>query len=249
MKLRAFFAFEQFNRVPEADLAAAQNITIQGQLTAEFLDDFFEYAVVLAERVGVESGHDATAPQILDTNVNVTDAQAAAGPGAFCQAIDAADDNVGAEAAAVVAKGRDCSICGDQERKDIEPSPGLVADQSRPGAGDLFGDSLHFCVAPGKAVDQGLAGCVKRSVIAEKLGMGARRDIVPVGALEVDDAVAPDAQRSERSLLQRLTGHGLNGKSPKLSNLHFGRTGHGRFTRRIGCSVAGKVAIYRSRTG
>ena len=130
-----------------------------------------------------------------------------------------------------MAKGRDRSICGHQERKDIEPSRGLVANQFRPGSGDFFGDSPHFCVAPGKAVDQRLTRCVKSSVIAEKLGMGARRDIVAVGALEVDDAVAPDAQGSDGSLLQGLTCHGLNGKTPKLSDLHFGPSGHERLTR------------------
>src|SRR6516164_5492456 len=50
--------------------------------------------------------------------------------------------------------------------------------------------------------------------------MGAGGDHPPVSVLDVDDAVAFDAKRAEAYPLQFLTGHGLDGISPDLGDLH-----------------------------
>jgi hypothetical protein len=56
--------------------------------------------------------------------------------------------------------------------------------------------------------------------MTQKPRMGARRDHLALGVLDVHDAVAFDAERPEADPLQLLTGHRLDRVSPDLRDLH-----------------------------
>lgn len=76
-------------------------------LAAESLYDPLKHLPILLQRVRIESGHHATAAQIVNTDDHVADAQALTRPCALSQTVHFADNNIGPEPPSVMTEGRD----------------------------------------------------------------------------------------------------------------------------------------------
>src|SRR5439155_1323633 len=84
---------------------------------AEFRDDPLEHGEVLRLRVGVERRHHAPTAELLDRDERVADPETPARPRALGQALDALDEDVRTEPAAIHAERRDRAVGGDEERQ------------------------------------------------------------------------------------------------------------------------------------
>ena len=105
---------------------------------------------------------------------HVPDAQLRPGPVEFLQPLDAADDDVRAEAADVAAERGDGAVGDDQQRQDVEAIDRIRRLQPAVVAGGGPHQRERARVAPGQAVDERVAAGVDSSVQTEQAMLPAR---------------------------------------------------------------------------
>ena len=71
----AFMVPGQLYAVADANLAAPDHVTIQGERAAEFPHDVCEYLTVLLQGIGVKRRHDAAPTKVLDSDHDLSDTQ------------------------------------------------------------------------------------------------------------------------------------------------------------------------------
>src|SRR3989442_6480908 len=160
--------------------------------TTLFRSDPLEHREVLRLRVGVERRHHAPAAELLDRDEGVADPETPARPRALGQALDALDDDVGPEPAAVHAERRDRAVGGDEERQHVEPLASVVAHESRVGPGRLVQRRSRMTRSPQAAADPRLAVGPEGRTEPEQLWLGPSGDHPAAGVAHVDDPVAGD---------------------------------------------------------
>src|SRR5882724_10843174 len=95
---------QQVDWITFAESSTADDEAVEGKLAVEFPHDFFQHTVILFQSVGIEGRHDTAATQILDANAHLSAFETPPRPLTFGEAFDAADNDVRAKAAAIVAK-------------------------------------------------------------------------------------------------------------------------------------------------
>src|ERR1044071_6642870 len=111
--------------------ATLDDARVEGKRPVKPLDDAPEDAMVLLKRVRVERRHHTAVAKIREGDRHAADSQMAARPCAFLQPGDAANDQVGSKATAVVAERGDRAVGRDQQGKDVETIDGFVANKPR----------------------------------------------------------------------------------------------------------------------
>src|SRR2546425_6232252 len=142
---------------PAPQAASLENVAVEGHPPAELRDDPLEHGEVLRLRVGVECRHHAPTAELLDRDERVADPESPARPRALRQALDALDEDVRTEPAAIHAERRDRAVGGDEERQHVEPLASIVARESRVGPGRLSHRRGRFLRRPRAAADPRLA--------------------------------------------------------------------------------------------
>src|SRR6266851_4882557 len=135
---RTGFPCHQLDPISATDQSASNDGSIERQLTPKPLDDARQHATVVRQRVRIERGHDAAPAQVLEPDHYLADSQTTTRPVSLLEPMDAADDEIGPQATAVVAKCADSSVRGYQQRQDVKAGGGFVPDQARACADDAL---------------------------------------------------------------------------------------------------------------
>src|SRR5215813_29008 len=120
----------------------------------------------------------------------------------------------------VVAEGGNGAVGGDQERQHVEALHAVIAHQLRARPANVHHRRGNVWTVPGPAIHPRFAIRTQRALMAQETRMGSRGDHPLLGVLDVDNAVAVDAERPDAYPLQLLAGHGLDRISPDLRDLH-----------------------------
>jgi len=195
---------------------------VERDLPVELVDDVLEDAEVLLERVGVERRHHAARaePRHRDGGAPAADRQHAAGPEPLAEAVDAADDDVRPEPAAVEPDVLDRAVGRDEQRQDVEPPGAIVQDQPCPATDDVLDVGGDTRILPGAVVHERFSLGVENGAVPKQLRMGSRGDHASTGVLDMDDAVAVETQRCDVHLPQPFAGHRLHRVPPELRDVH-----------------------------
>jgi hypothetical protein len=203
----AMFAIADFDVVADADFAALDYVAVQGKRAVELAHDLFQHAEILMLRIRIESGHYAALTKILNPDQYFSDAHALPRPGAFVEAGNATNDNVGPEPPAIVAKRDDGAIGCHQKWKHVESRSRIIADQARSWPGNIGDEPLGLRGSPRQVVDLRFAGWIECGVMSEKARMGSRGYKTSGGIFHVNDAIAGDAKRAENSAIEFFARH------------------------------------------
>src|SRR6266496_1874969 len=168
-----------FYCITDPDLAGPDDEAIQRQLTAKLPKDRLQHPAVLLQSVRIVGGHHAAAAQVAHADQRISDAQNLPCPLTFCKPLDAADDDIRAQPPAVVSKGGDRAVGGDQQRQDVEASHVRVAHQTCSRAYNRNHFILRCRLTPTNAVYQRLTLCVECPMMSEQPGMRSCRDEQP----------------------------------------------------------------------
>src|SRR6185503_14886422 len=85
---------EDLDRIAERDGSAGQDVAVERHLAVEVVHDTLQDREVLDLRVGIVGRHHAAAPQLLEGDDDLADAQAPARPLPLEHAGNAGDDDV-----------------------------------------------------------------------------------------------------------------------------------------------------------
>src|ERR1700687_149848 len=110
LERRAGFPRHQLDSITATDQSSLNDGSIERQLAPDPLDDARQHATVVRQRVGIEGGHDAAPAQVLEPDHYLADSQATTLPVSLLDPMDTADDEIGPQSTAVVAKGADGSV-------------------------------------------------------------------------------------------------------------------------------------------
>jgi hypothetical protein len=159
---------------------------------------------------GSKVGHDAAPAQVFEPDYHLADSQATARPVSLLEPLDAADDQIGPQATAVVTKSPDSSVRGHQQWQDVKAGGGFVSDKTRVCANDSLDVREHAGLGPDAIVHARFAGGIERPLVTQQLGMRAGRDHTPAPIFDVDDAVPGEAKRTHLHVVQPLACHRLH---------------------------------------
>ena len=155
---------------------------VERELAAEAGADVAQHVDVLDERVGMERRHDAARAQRVQPDDDVADPQAPAFPVALGEPLDAAEDDVRPQPAAVAAEAADRAVGGDEEGEDVEAGGRVEDRELRVGTGDVLHDGGDLRRGGGAVLDERLA--VGESVARRPSSRGRVRDVtMPCGPL------------------------------------------------------------------
>ena len=159
--------------IPPGELATLDDKTVERELALEALIDVAGDVLVPDQRVRIVCRHDAARTQILDTDEPLAYAQAGARPLALGQPVDAADHDVGPQAAMVVTEGGDGAVGRHQERQHVEALNAIVAHQPRARPGNVHDLGGDLRAVPRSTVDQRFAIQAQRTLMTQETRMGA----------------------------------------------------------------------------
>ena len=151
--MRRILDRHELHLVPDAHAAPRRHRGVQREPAVEAAHDRLEHVGILSQGVRVVGRHHAPSAQVGQGDDHLADTQPAALPAALVELRHAADDQVGAQPAAVVAEGGDGAVGGDQQRQDVEDARGRGHDL-RALAGDRGDRGGDAWVVPRLSVDQ-----------------------------------------------------------------------------------------------
>jgi len=131
-------------------------------------------------------------------------------PVSLLEPLDAADDEIGPQATAVVAKCADSSVRGHQQWQDVKAGGGFVPDKTRACADDSLDVGEHAGLGPDAIVHARFAGGIERPLVTQQLGMRAGSGHTPALIFDVDDAVPGEAKGTHLHVVQPLACHRLH---------------------------------------
>jgi hypothetical protein len=147
----------------------------------------------------------------MDANPNVTHVQFQPRPSALGEALDAADDQVGAKPSDVTTEGRDRAVGRDEQGQDVKPIVGLVTEERRAWLYVAAHDVKDRAVRPGTAIDARLTRRVEHGALAKESGACPRRRDATVGSVDLDDAITGETGCGDLDPMQRFSCHRFHG--------------------------------------
>src|SRR5438105_8969397 len=111
---------KNFYSIADPNSARHKHRTIERDCSFQLANDANQHGAILCQSIGVVGGHDAALPQLRSVDAHIADSDYLSRPVPFSQALNSADQNIGAKAAAIKRAMVDGSVGGDQQREDIK---------------------------------------------------------------------------------------------------------------------------------
>src|SRR5262245_41337127 len=125
MRFVAVSAFLTFSYKPDViadpDDARPHDVRVERKLVVEAPDDVLQYVRVDLERVRIDGRHVTAAAQRIQTHDRLADLQHRTRPGSFARSLDAADEDVRAQATDIPSERGDSAVGRHEQRQDVEP--------------------------------------------------------------------------------------------------------------------------------
>jgi hypothetical protein len=206
----------------DLNLAAFDHLAVQRKFPPEALDDVAQDTGLMSQRIWIEGGHDAPAPQVMDANHHIADQQLPLLPFPLLQAPDTSHDDIGPKTPPIAPKFGNRAIGCNQKREYVEAIQAIVTDQARTWADNLPDPGQNTRICPRLAVHQGITAWVHCGPETKQVWIGAGGDRLALLVVNLDDSIALDSRLGQAGGLELFSRHRLHGITPDFFHKHKG---------------------------